>query len=398
VPAVSGTIEIDTGFAVVNRGSGQARIAYTLRDLNGLTVGSGNGSLDVGSHYAKFIDQIRDVAPDFNLPANFPTAVRFGSLEFASDQPLSILALRLTTNQRGDTLLTTTPIADLSGPLAADPLYFPQLADGGGYRTSIVLMNTSGGSESGSLELFGDDGTPLAVRSTDGVPSSVFGYFIPAGGVAIFESDGSSQETRQGWVILKPNPGSATPVGAGIFQFSPGGTLVTESGVPAAIPTTRARVYIDRSGGHDTGLAVANLGTTKLDLTLTAYEKDGSTKAGAGAGTLSLDAGGHDAKFVGQIVSGLPEGFTGVLEIAAPQPFAALTLRSLQNARSDFLLTTFPVADANRPAPQPIVFPQIADGGGFITQFILLSPAGGGATTIEFYGDDGSPLPLAAKP
>ncbi|MFH1573710.1 MAG: hypothetical protein ABIG68_06980 [Acidobacteriota bacterium] len=86
------------------------------------------------------------------------------------------------------------------------------------------------------------------------------------------------------------------------------------------------------------------------------------------------------------------------MEIAADQPFVALTLRSLQNSRNDFLLTTFPIADAARPAPQPIIFPQIADGGGFITQFILLSPAGGGATTIEFYGSDGAPLPLSAKP
>src|SRR5437899_8663393 len=38
--------------------------------------------------------------------------------------------------------------------------------------------------------------------------------------------------------------------------------------------------------------------------------------------------------------------------------------------RGDFLLTTFPIADANQPAPSPIVFPQIVDGGGSKTQSI----------------------------
>ncbi|MDD5543415.1 MAG: hypothetical protein PHX83_09590, partial [Acidobacteriia bacterium] len=76
--------------------------------------------------------------------------------------------------------------------------------------------------------------------------------------------------------------------------------------------------------------------------------------------------------------------------------FAALTLRSLTNARGDVLLTTFPIADFNLPAPVPILFPQIADGGGFKTQIILLNT---GATlqnvNITFLGDDGSPLSVS---
>ncbi len=46
-------------------------------------------------------------------------------------------------------------------------------------------------------------------------------------------------------------------------------------------------------------------------------------------------------------------------------PFAALTMRSLNNERNDFLLTTFPTADVNWAAPAPIVFPQPVAGGGF---------------------------------
>jgi hypothetical protein len=38
------------------------------------------------------------------------------------------------------------------------------------------------------------------------------------------------------------------------------------------------------------------------------------------------------------------------------------------------------------------MFPQIADGGGYQTQVILLSTSGAVNTTLSFFGDDGSPL------
>ncbi|MDD5541700.1 MAG: hypothetical protein PHX83_00835, partial [Acidobacteriia bacterium] len=77
--------------------------------------------------------------------------------------------------------------------------------------------------------------------------------------------------------------------------------------------------------------------------------------------------------------------------------FAALTLRSLTNARGDVLLTTFPIADFNLPAPVPILFPQIADGnagGIYRTQFIFLTTAGASNTTLNFFGNDGSGLAI----
>jgi hypothetical protein len=70
----------------------------------------------------------------------------------------------------------------------------------------------------------------------------------------------------------------------------------------------------------------------------------------------------------------------------------ALTLRSLNNARNEFLITTFPLADSNQGAPQPLIFPQIADGGGFKTQFILLGVNGASTTTTNLFGDTGAPI------
>jgi hypothetical protein len=86
-----------------------------------------------GVHFTKSINQISDVAIDFAISDNFPVILQYGSLDIVSDQPLSILALRLTTNQRGENLLTSTPIADLSAAVISGPLHFPQFTDAGGY-------------------------------------------------------------------------------------------------------------------------------------------------------------------------------------------------------------------------------------------------------------------------
>jgi hypothetical protein len=70
----------------------------------------------------------------------------------------------------------------------------------------------------------------------------------------------------------------------------------------------------------------------------------------------------------------------------------ALTLRSLINSRGDFLLTTFPTADLTQPALAPVVFPQLVDGGGYRTQFVLLSAGNPSAVTLNLRSDGGTPL------
>lgn len=401
VPAKSGhldvgTISVNTGFAAVNRGNATAHFSLKLRNRAGQPLASGNLTLAQNAHLAKFVDQF---APDFVMPGDFATATQFGSIEITSDQPLSILALRLTSNQRLEGLITSTPIADQNAAVPSGSLFFPQVADGGGYKSTYILLNLTTAPISGKLHFFKSDGTPLSVALADGSQPANFtiSYSIPADGTFVLQTDGSPSSVNVGWVQLTPDPGSATPVGSGVFSFSPAGTLITESGIPSATPTTHARIYIDESGGHDTGLAMANANASALSVALTAFQLDGITQVGTGP-NVNLGSNQHKAAFVGELINGgLPPGFTGVLDVAASTPFAALTLRALTNSRREFLLTTFPIADATRPAPTPIVFPQIADGGGYNTQFILISTGGAVSSTLNFFGNDGSPLAVGKR-
>ncbi len=113
-------------------------------------------------------------------------------------------------------------------------------------------------------------------------------------------------------------------------------------------------VGIDMPGGEISTMTSGQIDW--LDSDITDAEARGVTH------TFILDHGpiyyvdGHSAKFATALVAGLPAGSTGVLNITSPTPFAALTLRSLNNERNDFLMTTFPIADQKQIAPPPIVF------------------------------------------
>jgi hypothetical protein len=393
-----GSIAVNTGLAIANPGFLMATVTYRLRDSKGNTIAVGHGSILPRAHRAFFIDQLDRFASDFVLPPDFSTHTGFASLEISSDQPLALVTLRGTTNQRGETLLTTMPTADLTQSLPPRPLVFPHFVDGGGYTTSLFMLNTSDSAETGKLFIYDESGAPLAVHRIGDPPgaSSSYTYEIPPGGFYILKTDGLPGSVRAGAVHVMREPTSSLPSCAGLFSYSSGGVLVTESGIPSATiytsgPTSNARIYVDQSNGHKTGLALANYSTQPVHVTLNAFQSDGVTRVG---GT-SLDLGGnaHAAKFVDELIPSLPDGFTGVLTISASPPVAALTLRSFTNSRGDTLLTTFPVGDDDDlTMSYPLVFPQIADGGGYRTQIILLAQGVGITATLKFYDENGLPL------
>jgi hypothetical protein len=390
----SGSVDINTGIAVVNCGSTPAIITYKLHDLNGMLLSVGQGTMAANARFTALVSELSKVAPDLVIPPDFKDRIQFGLLEIISDQPLSVSGLRVTVNQRNEALLTTTPIADLNQPLGYEPIYFPQFADGGGYVTSLILLNTSDALETGAFQIMDDTGNPVTVYEAGGTLSSSFRYSIPSGGAFRFQSAGLSAAARTGWVRLIPDIARPSPVGLGVFSYNPESVLIWESGIPTQPASFHARIYLDLSEGHNTGLAIANLNSSKAWITGTVFEKDGITPAGNGGSRFWLTGDGHAARFADEIVSDLPAGFTGVLDLSADTPFSALTLRSLVNERGDYLMTAFPVADFNRPAPSPVVFPHIMDGGGYRTQFILLSAGGASKTALSLYGNDGSELIL----
>ena len=86
-----------------------------------------------------------------------------GILRIASTAPdIAVVGLRMTRNQRNEVVVTATPPSDENSPPTVSGLYFPYLADSGGWTTQFILFGGSTGqASSGSLRFTEQNSQPL---------------------------------------------------------------------------------------------------------------------------------------------------------------------------------------------------------------------------------------------
>ena len=86
----------------------------------------------------------------------------------------------------------------------------------------------------------------------------------------------------------------------------------------------------------------------------------------------------------------------GTFTFTSNQPVAVIALRWFVNERSEFLMTTLPVAPIAVPTTGTVYFPLFADGGGWTTQVILVNPTYAPISgSVQFFGS-GSETEAAA--
>ena len=135
---------VNTGLAIANPNDGPAFIQFYFTDTSGTRFAE--GSFDLGAHEqtAKFLDQ-----PPFNGGGSV-----LGTFTFTSSVPIAAVALRGFTNEAGEFLMTTLPVALLSSP-ASGTVYFPHFADGNGWATQVILVNPTDRTITGTVGFLG---------------------------------------------------------------------------------------------------------------------------------------------------------------------------------------------------------------------------------------------------
>jgi hypothetical protein len=304
------------------------------------------------------------------------------------------MALRGRTNERGEFLITTLPVADLDAPAETGTTLFPHFVDGGGWTTKIVLVNPSDSVLSGTVQFVDPLGRP-ATAALNG--QFIFSYSIAARSSQTFQTGGGGIGVLSGSARVVPATNTRTPSGLAIFAFRHGGITVTEAGVPTIAAGTAFRLYAEIDGPIQTGIAVVNNSTSAAAVTLELTKLDG-TSAGP-AGTLSIPPNGQTAVFLSEVpgFGSLPTPFQGVLRVSSPASISVIGLRGHYNERNDFLITTTPpVNEAALPATLPLFFPYIVDSGGYTTQFILFSAQPGSSPSgmMQLFNQSGGALGL----
>src|SRR5262245_5035565 len=261
-----------------------------------------------------------------------------------------------------------------------------------------VRFNLAGNAANGNIQNTGDfiytrvdRVDPAMVQPPP--DNSVRAYTLTdRGGVSLL-TDGTGALPDVGYTRIQPDTGNTTPAGVAIFGGRTNGVLVSETGVPATPALMGGRIYAEYAGAVSTGLAIANPNDTPANITFFYTDASG---ADLGSGTTQIPANGQRARFLHEDPFKTFSGttFQGTFTFTSNVPVGVVALRGYTNQKGDFLMSTLPVIDTSAPpGTGTVVLPHFADGGGWVTQILLVNPSDTPMTgSIQFTNDNGQPV------
>ena len=267
------------------------------------------------------------------------------------------------------------------------------IADGAGWSTSIILVNTGAQPASYTLQVTGDKGAAIAPSSTGLGMLSTAGT-IPVGGSKIISTDGTAANLTEGWARVT----SAQSIGGtAIFRSAqPKGSAVPyqEAAVPLLTAGSTTLLFpFDNNANLATGVALAapdnNIMTT---VSWRQRNQAGQNLTSSPEQPVTLPPFGHTA-LVLPIDSALSANLRGVAEFDSQNgPIFGLGIRSNSGAFTSVEAVT------SQPAATKIIS-HIADGGtaanggSWQTTIILVNTDTVAATfTVNLWQDYGTPF------
>ena len=304
--AEQGEGKAGTGVAYANPSATAALVTFTAKDAEGQVLARANRQLLAGGHDAQNMVSL------FGLPSFS------GSLEITSTEPIVSLSL----NFEAAPVFSSLPPGEVDAAAqGTTTYYFPHLAVGASWQTTITYINYSPQQVSCTTDFISDHGSPLMV-SFAGLGTVVSrSDVLPAGGSVHQETNVErSAPLAPGWALAN----CSGPVKASLLyrQRDSAGTPVAEAGVNATgRPATRFVTFAEQGEGKaGTGVAYANPSATAAHVTFTVRDASGATLASVNR---TLLPGGHDAHSMSGLF-GFP--FSGSLEVTSTEPIVSLSL------------------------------------------------------------------------
>lgn len=204
-------------------------------------------------------------------------------------------------------------------------LYIAQFGNGAGFSSRLQLLNTGADNNANALIVIRDDDgnaissdfAPAGNGSPEGIP-----MVVPAGGLAIFETNGQGPLVSGSIVVRSDQPLEGAVVFGGTFG------LAGVSSSPRIQENLIAPVQVGGASGSNTGIALQNLADSPLSFEAELLDTAGNLLATASA--IQLPTDGHEALFVDQLEWSETidfSDFVGVLRIRSTNgPFAATVL------------------------------------------------------------------------
>jgi hypothetical protein len=320
VLAFDNTGGVVTGVALANPSSSVSVYApMIIRDDAGNQIGATSAGLSPMSHYS------------FSFGSE--TFGKRGTVEFdlSPGMQLSVLGLRFTSTS----LFTTIPVFANVGPGTGSMAH---LASGGGWDSTITLVNVGPASARAQVHFFDDSGKALSLPIT--FPQT------PSANINTSSLDRTLEPYQT--LLLETTGPESTPVKVGSMQVSSDGSISgfivfhrTMDGQEAVVPleVRKASAYVlpfDNTSGLVAGVAVANTSAQAVNIPVVIRDDNG---AQIGTGAVALPANGHTS-FVLTDRFAVAANRRGTIEFDTPSggQISALGLRFTENG-----FTTIPV-------------------------------------------------------
>ncbi len=182
--STNGRLSRDLGVAIANPNPTDASVTMALYHSDGTALATATPfTVKAKMQTAEFVTQV--FASQVMQLQDFT-----GSLTISSSIPVAIVGLRF----RGENF-STIPVTNL-GPESTVPVIstgvggtgaviLPQFAAGGGWASQLILANSGTAPLTVEVDIFNQDGTPLAVTLNGSTQSKFSGLTIPPKGVTV---------------------------------------------------------------------------------------------------------------------------------------------------------------------------------------------------------------------
>ncbi len=297
--------QTETGVAFANPSSAPVNVSVTALNSFGAVLGTKSLTLPPNGHTSANVGPLLGVS-------SFT-----GSVRIQATAPIASLSV----NAEAFPVISSLPPGDLpvTTSFCCTPVtyYFPHIAVGGGYQTTLTYVNYSPGTVSCQTTFYSDSGTALQIPFPDGVLSSRSDSLAPGGDIHIQTTAASDAGPLSGWAQTQ----CTSAVNASIlFRLYNGSTAVGEASVNGTTaPTTEFVTFAQTA----TAVAFANPSETPAVVTITALDSLGGL---LGSTSLTLPPNGHTAANIGPLLG--ISTFTGSAQMQSTSPIVSLSLNA----------------------------------------------------------------------
>jgi len=382
--------------SIANPNDTDVTVDFFFTDAAGTTGRFATTTVSAHQHFSRFVT---DVPLNITVP---------GTLNFTASLPIAATAFFTVTNESNELLLSDTPIVDPIGyptQVGNKTVTIPELADGAGWTTSVILVNPGEDPMHGEVRFFSQGngsqpGAPMEVGIGDGstsaaalefaIPPRSFEAFATAGNATISETPfamnvGSAVTTPGGGALQITGWASADLAnpngrlnGLQLLQYRQLGITQSETGVIAPSPRTSGTFFAEASDKIRSFIAIANPNAVDVSLTIFLTDDVGTSTDPV---TITVGANGQYSSFLTDAPISLPTGNGRAINFTASLPVMVTALRFLTNERSNSVISSIPIADSMTSGSTIGVIPHFTDGVGWKTQVILVNnsdqPMGG---------------------